>query len=417
MARGKEVGDDGFRVACSELRLLLEPEGESDRDPGRDELLTGYHVVLFQGLTVGEEVRIGYDLEIVPFGHLSAYFDASMLEGLVPEVAGHRGGSSVGAIVKPFRWTPGFFKDSESSTSDGVEIGSFLEDAYVLIELLALFHATPVVRLATVANRLRSRACLLLGSMDFHRSYAAGRPTWSTGALKRPVRARPEVIAAAAKALRGRNGERYRNCAPAIARLAEALARQGRFRTEDRILDVAIALEQMYELDQGEISFKLKTRAACFLETQTKNRLRVFKDVDALYDARSGIVHRRGRKRKKRKEVVEEERQVAFDRGFDVARRSVVRLLKEGPPPNWNEMLLEVSGNGTRDRRDGAKTTVAGYRNRNSQTVIRRTVTSGSDIIRWCTNWNVAVADTGTERMDRTSGIENARIVAVGDRD
>ena len=50
-----------------------------------------------------------------------------------------------------------------------------------------------------------------------------------------------------------------------IAWLAEALARTGRFQADDKILDVAIALERMYELDRSEISFKLKTRAACFL--------------------------------------------------------------------------------------------------------------------------------------------------------
>ena len=36
MARGKEVGGDGFRVACSELNLLLELDGERNGDPRRD---------------------------------------------------------------------------------------------------------------------------------------------------------------------------------------------------------------------------------------------------------------------------------------------------------------------------------------------------------------------------------------------
>ena len=72
---------------------------------------------------------------------------------------------------------------------------------------------------------------------------------------------------------------------PIVARLAEALARQGRFRTDDRILDVAVALERMRGLDQGEISFKLKARAACILKTLTKDRLGEFGDAQKRYDA------------------------------------------------------------------------------------------------------------------------------------
>lgn len=72
MARGREAGEDGFRVACSELNLLLEPGDEEDRDPVREELLTGYHVVLFQGLMFDEEAPIGNDVAIVPFDRLDA---------------------------------------------------------------------------------------------------------------------------------------------------------------------------------------------------------------------------------------------------------------------------------------------------------------------------------------------------------
>ena len=43
---------------------------------------------------------------------------------------------------------------------------------------------------------------------------------------------------------------RYREYGPAISRLSEALARTGNYQDDDKILDVAIALEQMYELDR-----------------------------------------------------------------------------------------------------------------------------------------------------------------------
>ena len=123
-----------------------------------------------------------------------------------------------------------------------------------------------------------------------------------------------------------------------FSRLSEALARNGNYSLQDRILDVAIALEQMYELDQGEISFKLKMRAACFLETETEARLSVFRKVGQLYDARSGIVHRRS------KEPDRADQRDASEVGFDVARASLIKLLLEGPPQNWNEMVLAGHG-------------------------------------------------------------------------
>ena len=415
MARGLEAGQDGFRTACSELNLLLEPGDAEDRDPVREELLTGYHVVLFQGLIVSEEIGIGDELTIVPFGQLDELLHAGALERLAPQ-AGRRGGKEVlAAIVKPFGWKPKVRRDGDLSPSDWSEIDEFFRDAEVLIELLALFHGEPVVRLASIPWRLHRRACRLLGNMGVHRSYGAKVPAGWPGVARGPVKARREAINAAARGFADRGGERYRHCAPVIVRLAEALARQGRFRNEDRILDVPVALERMYELDQGEISFKLKTRAACFLETQTKNRLRVFKDVQELYDARSGIVHSRGRKGKKAKpkEQLEQERRAAFDKGFDVARRSVVKLLKEKPPPDWNEMLLEAKEERPGGRRSGENTTAQGYTNKNGQTVIRRTDTRATTTTRWFTSWNAVDARSDTARMGRTSGRENAQSAAA----
>ena len=132
---------------------------------------------------------------------------------------------------------------------------------------------------------------------------------------------------------------RYQEYGPVISRLSAALARTGQYADDDRILDVAIALEQMYELDQGEISFKLKVRAACFLASETRDRQRVFENVEQFYKARSGIVHHR------RKESSPESKDEAFRMGFEVARNSIIKLLREGPPRDWNEVVMAGMGN------------------------------------------------------------------------
>ena len=64
----------------------------------------------------------------------------------------------------------------------------------------------------------------------------------------------------------------------------------------------------------------------------------VFRKVGRLYDARSGIVHRR------RKESSRASKREAFEEGFDVARASLVKLLREGPPGDWNEMVMAGHG-------------------------------------------------------------------------
>ena len=333
MAHGLEVSENGFRVAAAELHGLLDPGGDPEQIPVPGDLSVGYHVALFHGLHVSKEVRLADNMTILPFEQLDAFVDESILQN-VPPVIRYNGQQSIGALVKPFRWKPEFRKRAGESVPRLDWGSSFFEDAAAFVELLALFHAAPVLGLAMIPYCIHRTASYLLGD-------SPGNGSWSladrsidmfAGSIDLSV----DALDAARKAFGERNSAHYRDCAPIIARLAEALARSGRFQTEDKILDVAIALERMYELAGGEISFKLKTRAACFLETGTEGRVRVFRDVGEFYDVRSAIVHKRRMKKQQSAETIAD----AFTRGFEVARRSVVKLLRDGPPQDWNAMVL-----------------------------------------------------------------------------
>ena len=123
----------------------------------------------------------------------------------------------------------------------------------------------------------------------------------------------------------------------AIRRLAASVSRPGgRFGQEDRILDVAIALEIMYELDSPEITYKLKTRAGYFLGKNSEERMGIFTNVDHFYAARSAIVHRL---RKKEQNISFED---ALANGFGLARKTLLKLLCEGIPPNWNLFVMSA---------------------------------------------------------------------------
>ncbi len=129
---------------------------------------------------------------------------------------------------------------------------------------------------------------------------------------------------------------RFQRYVPAISRLAEALARDNRHASEDKILDVAIALERMYELDRWKITRKLSTRSSWFLGGDPEERVRVMESVEEFYDLRSEIVHGNTPR------PSPERYRNAFDTGFDIAARTLFKLLKEGPPSNWKE--LDIAG-------------------------------------------------------------------------
>ena len=82
---------------------------------------------------------VGDGLAIVPLGWLDDFLDANILDRLAPEVARRQPEDLVAAVVKPFQWKPEFPADGPPSSFDWSRVGSFSEDAKILIELLALF--------------------------------------------------------------------------------------------------------------------------------------------------------------------------------------------------------------------------------------------------------------------------------------
>ena len=335
MARASELPRDRFRAAATELNAFLSRVGQGEPGSVLSDLDVGYDAVLFWGLTLKERIEVADGMVMLPFEQVQTFVDRSLVEELAPPGSGFHRWRSVGAVVRPFRWKPTFYRTGYERGPELTNTESFFREAQTFLELLAVTHATPVLRLATLPYCIDRSAGRLLGLERHNGGFHRGHPAHGFDGFDEGSELASGALAEAQEAFESRQGERYGRMAPIVGRLAEALARDGPFASEDRILDVAIALERMYELDQGEVSFKLKTRAACFLESDTEARLRVFKDVGVFYGARSKIVHN---SRKKREAA--EGRGAAFKKGFDIARRSVVKLLRDGPPPNWNEMVI-----------------------------------------------------------------------------
>ena len=86
----------------------------------------------------------------------------------------------------------------------------------------------------------------------------------------------------------------------------------------------------MYDLPEGRLSRALRNRVSEFLGTDAESRDRIRESVKAFYDARSNIAHSR------QDRMTPFTNGAAFVTGFDLARRSLFKLLREGPPVGWS---------------------------------------------------------------------------------
>ena len=195
-------------------------------------------------------------------------------------------------------------------------------------------HATRVAPLAALSNRIDGSAWRLLGrekqSPGIYQSWSA---EGFSGFDKCPE-VDPKALAEALEAFHGRESARYKRMVPIITRLSEAPARNERFATADRVQDVAMALERMYVPDEGNYGRKLRNRTARFLASDTASEQEIKDAVRELYGVRSDIVHNRLHK------LTPERVHSAFVEGFDLARQSLFKLLREGMPEDWNRLSI-----------------------------------------------------------------------------
>ena len=329
MARADGLPEDGFRTAATELNAFLVAGGEDKTASVPGNLNVGYDVVLFHGLSLREKFEVGDDMTIVPFERVRVFVDESVLEDVAPTVIKYNDWRSVGAVVKPFRWKPEFRRTGYGGDPKLDRPGPFFREAQEFLDLLAVSHGMPVVCLVVVSHCLNRGACRLLGQPHSHGGVYWGRSAHLFDRLPRSPELLISKFAEAKNAFWERKSERYREVAPVLGRLAEALARGGQFATEDKVLDVAIALERMFKPRDGGISRQLQEKVAGFLEGNDEVQSRVKEAVKHFYEVRSAIIH--GPK-DERKRCLLQEKKKAFDAGFDLARQSLFKMLRDGPP-------------------------------------------------------------------------------------
>ena len=334
MARAAELPDSGFLAAAGELNAFLSPVSDREATKVLGNLNEGCDALLFWGLTVIERIDIEDDLAILPFAEVRRFVERQQVEELAPSGAAFHRWRSVGAVVRPFRWQPVFRREGSFNEPMSAPEEPFFPEARTFIDLLAVSHGTPVVPLGAKSKCIDSSAARLLGREIHHPGMDKKWPAHGfDGFVDCPV-LRPEALHEVQEVFSIRESARYQRMATYVSRLAEALGRSGRLALGDKVVDVAIALEGMYELPKRGKLRTLKERVAHFIGTDTEDQQRIKESIRTFYEARSDIVHSGSG------EASPFRNGAAFVTGFDLARKSLFKLLYEDPPDNWEIPLV-----------------------------------------------------------------------------
>ena len=319
----------GCRDAVVRLEGLLSLSAE-----GR---VPGYEVYVFRGLSLSGEIEIVPGLEIVDYERAAerglvkktrtgptvdardyAAMGALVLARamtwgpcLVPPLSGR---DEFPAPAREFRWAPGcdtgiFFDLLSLCTSRQVQILSIMYCAPEFVDVNKGFGPGTGTSFS-YSDLLRSDP---LGAENIERL----RDVLGLWSEFNPEKR--DILELAASRL---SSSIYRN--------------RGRFRVQDRILDAAIALEIMYELDPPELTNKLASRAAYILAQEIDDRIEIFDRVHAFYAARSRIAH--GGKGKKKKKAMSFKD--AAESGYGLAADTFNGLLNKGDFPDWKRTIL-----------------------------------------------------------------------------
>ena len=121
-----------------------------------------------------------------------------------------------------------------------------------------------------------------------------------------------------------------------IDRWRRSVPGQPNLRLEDQCIDLRIALEMLFLKDfanarSQEMRFRLSVFGAWYLADDIEERRRIRKTLMAAYDAGSRAVHLG---------EVPEKKRGTLSTAQDLCRRAILKLLHEGPPDDWGDLIL-----------------------------------------------------------------------------
>ena len=262
---------------------------------GANHDLSSYSILLFRGLHVERKHDFPGGLSIIPFEEARQYLSDNLVRSLLGEGTDD-GGEPIGAVVSEVKWGPVIVPPGYNMEANWPDWSkTFRDDALLLIDLLAVTHGLPVVSRGRHTSVVERQVEHLVGLAPFFSWVFRDAPGANT------LNVDPSTTPAVSE-------DRLSECAQllsempkedfilrsALSRLASSLSRTGIHATLDRILDVAIALEVMYQLDasRGKGS-QLSRRARDLVGKDREDKNWVRRTAESIYRIRSDIAHGR----------------------------------------------------------------------------------------------------------------------------
>lgn len=293
---------DPFLKPSGDLSTLLELAFAQSAMKDAEPLGLAMDVAVFHGTYFESEIELGEDYALIPFEQLSEHVDLDWLEDVAAQQVSWRRLEPVFGIVRRFRWKPSVRSlHNPPNTQTRTPPPLFHRWAAEFANLLSVTLSQRISWLATFEGCIPRRASGLLGSSHVAAQTHKGRSIshlFSAFDKVSPVQIRQ--IKLVQDLFSRRRETEYPELAAIIQRLAETYRRDGRFGSEDRILDLAIVFERLFKPRGRSLGRELEKAAGDFLgETDTEKEL-IREQIRHFYKVRSAIIHGPGDERRKR---------------------------------------------------------------------------------------------------------------------
>ena len=319
----------GVEAAAAEVDQLL--------TLGADGQLPGYEVVVIRGLSMQGVTELG------PATWLASY-DEALARGLLRaeppgptnDAPDYRGMEAL-VIFREMTWSPCLVTPrTAKNLDDPPPTASFAWPSgptlSVLLDLLSLATSQRI----DVVEMLSCAPALAALDPNFGPGSKMGFRTWGWWKVKVFEAAEAAEVRRLGKAWAVFGSADRDRLELSLGRLVSSERRNlGRFRYEDRLLDMAVALEVMFGLQGGELTHKLSVRAAHLLGDSGERRLAVYDSVQRLYRERSRIIHGR-RPPQARQSCTDETVEDAYRTG----RAAFLNIVARGSFPDWTKLTL-----------------------------------------------------------------------------
>ena len=303
---------------------------------GANGSVPAHEITVIHGLVVKQRFRLYAGAYVAPYGHARAEFELPD----EPEPMSRKNLPDAAVLVRNLEYGPGVVPPNQDPglpdvqvtyrfpTEYRVDLEGWFDERTLLVDLLSIAARVPLlvrtryVRVARWINDINSN--FAFGAQESHGSVS---DVWPQG--HELSKSNLEAFLGMARSWR-KWPDRVGSMDLAIRRLAGSFSRPGsRFGQEDRILDVAIALEVLYG---GVTGPKLASRAAALLGLTGREQKHAYDQAKSFYGVRSRIVHW---KKKPSRDVLDNE----LESGRNLACHTLASLLNRDAPIRWANVM------------------------------------------------------------------------------